>query len=227
MKICLPIIFLMISASLSAQCSAVVTFVPVMNGRPAELNKSYAYTNKDSLQLEMFRCYIAGLHLDGSPAGGYHLLDLEDSVSMVIRLDNIRPGTYRNLFFQIGTDSLANVSGATGGALDPTNGMYWAWNSGYVNFKIEGTSPVCKTLHHAFTYHVGGYMPPHPTCRNLVLPLKKLKIKQGKKVNIRIEIDLSKFLRQTDLRVNNQMMIPSAQAAQLADLFAKCFQTGQ
>lgn len=221
------IITTLLSVSLSAQNSVSVTFAPVIDGQPLVLNQSYQYAGKDSFQLEVFRCYISGLQLGDNQSGGYYLLDLEDSASMTIRLNDIPAGTYNSIHFLIGTDSLTNVSGAMGGALDPTNGMYWAWNTGYINFKIEGTSPVCKTLHHAFTYHVGGYMPPHQTCRKMVLPLKKLKVRQGKTANIRVEIDLGEFLRQTDLRVNNQMMIPSAQATQMADWFAKCFQTGR
>lgn len=30
------------------------------------------------------------------------------------------------------------------GDLDPLNGMYWAWNSGYINMKIEGITPKCQ-----------------------------------------------------------------------------------
>lgn len=218
---------MLLSISLSAQNSVSLTFVPVIDGEPLVLNQTYQYAGKDSFELEVFRCYISGLHLGANQSGKYFLLDLEDSLSMTIRLNDVLPGTYHSLSFLIGTDSLTNVSGAMGGALDPTNGMYWAWNTGYINFKIEGTSPVCKTLHHAFTYHVGGYMPPHQTCRKMVLPLKKLKVRQGKTAIIRVEIDLGKFLRQTDLRVNNQMMIPSAQAAQMAGLFAKCFEVSR
>ena len=221
------IIATLLSVSLSAQNSVSVTFVPVIDGQPLVLHQMYQYAGKDSFKLEVFRCYISGLQLGDNQPGGYFLLDLEDSASMTIRLNDIPSGTYHYINFLIGTDSLTNVSGAMGGALDPTNGMYWAWNTGYINFKIEGTSPVCKTLHHAFTYHIGGYMPPHQTCRKMVLPLKKLKIKPGKTANIRVEIDLGKFLRQTDLRLNNQMMIPSAQAAQMADLFAKCFEVSR
>jgi len=227
MNIQVWIIAMLLSVSLSAQNSISVTFVPIIDGRPLVLNQSYQYAGNDSFQVEIFRCYISGLQLGNSLSGAYCLLDLENTASMTIRLNDIPPGTYNTLSFQIGTDSVTNVSGAMGGALDPTNGMYWAWNTGYINFKIEGKSPVCKTLHHAFTYHVGGYMPPHQTCRKMVLPLKKLKIKQGKAANIRVEIDLGKVLRQTDLRVNNQIMIPSAQAARMADAFAKYFQTGQ
>jgi hypothetical protein len=34
---------------------------------------------------------------------------------------------YDQIQFQLGIDSLTNVSGAMGGDLDPTKGMYWTW----------------------------------------------------------------------------------------------------
>jgi len=42
-------------------------------------------------------------------------------------------------------DSLANVSGAMSNDLDATKGMYWSWQSGFINLKIEGKSASCKT----------------------------------------------------------------------------------
>jgi hypothetical protein len=47
--------------------------------------------------------------------------------------------------FSAGIDSLTSTAGIQKGVIDPINGMYWAWQSGYVNFKIEGKSSSCPT----------------------------------------------------------------------------------
>ncbi|MGA0557364.1 MbnP family protein [Larkinella sp. VNQ87] len=38
-----------------------------------------------------------------------------------------------------------------------TGGMYWDWNSGYIHFKLEGTSPVAPATAsgRVFLYHIG------------------------------------------------------------------------
>ena len=50
------------------------------------------------------------------------------------------------------------------GVLDPAssmdNGMYWTWNSGYIFFKMEGSSPAAPadpTGNRKFRYHIGGF----------------------------------------------------------------------
>jgi hypothetical protein len=66
--------------------------------------------------------------------------------------------------FIIGVDSLKSVSDISQrkGVLDPVGGaagMYWAWNSGYIFVKVEGTSPQAPlnaaTNERIFQYHTG------------------------------------------------------------------------
>ena len=47
-----------------------------------------------------------------------------------------------------------------GGDLDPTKGMYWAWQSGYINFKMEGSCSQCLATKNNFEFHLGGYQQP-------------------------------------------------------------------
>ena len=61
----------------------------------------------------------------------------------------------KRIYFQIGIDSLTNVSGDLDGDLDPALGMYWAWNSGYINMKLEGKSSSCKSVKKEFQFHIG------------------------------------------------------------------------
>ena len=46
------------------------------------------------------------------------------------------------------------------GVLDPSGAgadMYWTWNSGYIFFKMEGTSPAATGMGNSFMYHIGGF----------------------------------------------------------------------
>ena len=104
-----------------------------------------------------------------------------------------------------------NTSGAHSGALDPSNGMFWSWQSGYINFKIEGLSPSCVTRKNKFQFHIGGYQAPHNTLRRLSFILNK----QTAQLNLNLE----GFFERTKLAVDNQVMVPGEKANELATVF--------
>jgi hypothetical protein len=80
----------------------------------------------------------------------YYLIDYS-------KPNNIKIPTllYDSISFSIGVDSITNELDLQEGDLDPVNNMYWTWQSGYINFKIEGTFNGDN-----FTYHIGGYTSP-------------------------------------------------------------------
>ena len=90
-----------------------------------------------------------------------------------LRLQNYKKNI-KSISFCIGIDSLASVSGALSGDLDPSNGMYWAWQSGYINMKIEGTSSSCKTRKNSFNFHIGGYLKPYNAIKKIEIPINKI-----------------------------------------------------
>lgn len=61
----------------------------------------------------------------------------------------------------IGVDSLRNVSGAQTGALDPSNDMFWDWNTGYIFFKLEGRYGTASIEDAEYSIHVGGFEAPY------------------------------------------------------------------
>jgi len=206
-----------------------IIFEPTFGSRPLVLEKQLYYSaNGDSLYIDFLRFYISSIQLQGktgalNETSSYHLIDAEENASMIVVLKNVPAARYKTLMMNIGTDSLANVSGAQGGDLDPTLGMYWAWNSGYINVKIEGRSNACSTLHHGFEFHIGGYLPPNQTVRSVVFPLNQFKIKENCVTELHIKVDLAKFFNQIQLSKTNQMMIPGKQAAQMANCFVNVF----
>lgn len=95
----------------------------------------------------------------------YFLVSEEDGTSQFVKV-HVPEGEYTTLTFILGVDSLRStmdISRRTG-VLDPSagmdDGMYWGWNSGYIFFKMEGTSaaaPLDASGQHKFRYHIGGF----------------------------------------------------------------------
>jgi hypothetical protein len=121
-----------------------------------------------------FKYYIGNICLaavDGSiyKTHGYYLIDEEDNASKKIVIQNIPANTFTSIEFTLGVDSIDNCSGAQSGALDPVNGMFWTWNSGYIFLKIEGHADASKSPGHIFEFHIGGYKNPPNCIRNVIL----------------------------------------------------------
>lgn len=138
-------------------------------------------------------------------------------------------GQYHHLKFVIGVDSTRNYSGAQTGALDPLNGMFWAWSSGYVFAKLEGHSPDSKGPRQEFTYHVGGYKPPYIAFRTISFGFdspEQLAIPKATTKKIKLQADVSKWFDNVHaIKIADQYAShsPGAFATKLADNYAGMF----
>ncbi len=139
-----------------------VQFNNVVGTQNLELNTGN-YTNEmgQPFTVSTFKYYVSNLKLkktDGTyftVANSYYLVNQEVSNSNKMTLSNVPAGEYTALEFVIGVDSARNCSGAQTGALDPSNGMFWTWNSGYIFLKLEGNS--IASVDSGLTFHIGGY----------------------------------------------------------------------
>lgn len=199
----------------------IVHFNPVFNGKPAAAGLIAGPFKGDSIAIHTLRFYLSNFvfYNNGKETwrekNSCHLLDMEEEQTLSITFASTGIG-FDAIKFCLGTDSLANVSGAMGGDLDPTKGMYWAWNSGYINFKIEGYYEKCPARNHRFQFHIGGYMPPFQTVQTIELPVSN-------KHEIQVDIELSGFFEPIDLAKTHSIMSPSGASAELAKLLAKTF----
>lgn len=222
----LNLIFLLICFQLLAQNkdSLNLNFKAKFDKFPLELNKSYVNSNKDTLAISTFKCYISNIEIHYAdktvfkPKNSYHLLDIENPNSLQIPITKKNDKVITKVIFNIGIDSLTSSSGALSGDLDPTKGMYWAWQSGYINMKIEGKSPSCKTRKNEFQFHIGGYLQPYYAKRK-----KVVSVNQNGNKDINIGIDASIFFAEINLAKTNSIMIPGKPAMELADISAKMF----
>lgn len=217
---------LLLTGAESAQNQGVtVRFKPVFNGVPLQLEqRSYTTAQGEAVVITACRLYVSGLQLqyrDGSTyhePTSYHLLDAEADSTWTIRLPLAPNQPLTALAFSVGVDSLANVTGAHTGALDPARGMYWAWHSGYVNAKLEGRSPQAGSPRREFEFHVGGYAAPASTLRRVRLPVA------GSAAGpLLVLADVGAWLRGVRLVTTYSVLTPGPAAQALADGYARMF----
>lgn len=134
----------------------------------------------------------------------YFLIDQSDNTTWFPKV-KVPVGDYKGLSFMIGVDSLRNTKDIAQrtGVLDPAgaaNGMYWGWNSGYIFFKAEGTSPASAEPGNTFMYHIGGFGGySSPTINNLktidfdLTTQGIAKVRTDRKSNIHLVADLSQL----------------------------------
>jgi hypothetical protein len=195
----------------------------VFSGQALSLSTAtYVTSNGDTVSIDRLRYYLSGLVLtfeNGekyTEPNSYHLIDAEEPTSQKISLQNVPAGKVISIQFNIGVDSTASVSGALSGALDPVKGMYWAWNSGYINAKLEGSCKSFKGKKNVpFEFHVGGYLQPYYAIRSVTLPVTSDKFV--------LQADIAAWFENTDLKKQHSVMIPGKEAMDVADKYSKMF----
>lgn len=121
---------------------------------------SYINSLGESFAITRLKYYISNVQLMKDDAvlytmpESYFLVDESRQASTVLSIPKVPNGSYNKIKFLIGVDSARNVSGAQTGALTPSD-MFWTWSTGYIFFKMEGTSPAASGG--SFVYHISGF----------------------------------------------------------------------
>lgn len=210
-----------------------ITFKNVVNGAALKLNTAN-YTNAagEAFTISTFKYYISNITLikmDNSelklPAA-YYLINEADSASKTISIP-APGGEYRAISFMLGVDSIRNVSGAQTDALDPVNGMFWSWNSGYIMAKLEGTSPVSTAANNALTFHIGGFKGQYSALRTiqLISPIS-LSVSEVRRPQITINADAYTWFNQPNLvrfQTISTIHVPGEDAWKIATNYRNMF----
>lgn len=186
------------------------------------LDSNYSIESGRFISFQTLKFYISNIRFfqDGllvyTEKNSFHLIDFEDINTKIISLDKADYKNFNQVKFDLGIDSTTNVSGAFGGDLDPTKGMYWTWQSGYINCKMEGKFTDFKKNTNDFEFHLGGYQHPFKSIQTVELMLND-------KSDIHIFIDLANFAKGINLSNQKRIMSPCTEAVNISRQLAKCF----
>lgn len=180
----------------------IIDFKHFVNNELLKLD-SVQYINAlgQTYTISKFKYYVSSIQLKNTRGefytnSEYFLINEEEDKSKSIDLPNLPFGEYDEIRFLIGVDSLHNCSGAQSGALDPINGMFWSWNTGYIFLKLEGNSISCKTPSNLFEFHIGGYKHPYNSIREIKLKLPNpIIVTENSKSAIQINVAIDEILK--------------------------------
>jgi hypothetical protein len=176
----------------------VINFKPYVGNVPLQLSNTYTNTLNETFKPNILKWYVSNWQSSVAIIEPQYFL-ADAGLNNLTTIIKVNKSNVNQLSFLLGVDSARNVSGAQSGALDPLNGMFWTWNSGYIMFKLEGTSPLSNQLNNIFEYHVGGFRTPNnvATNINLVLPAP-LVINRSIPSIVDVKVDLLPFFKSVE-----------------------------
>lgn len=225
-------------ATAPPEYNLVLKFKPVVDFDTAIMKFGETYTNVhgESYTVRTFKFYVHNIELINTDSAKtfpissdqYFLVNFADSASTELKLA-VLPYTYDRIAFTIGVDSAHNVSGAQTGALDPTNGMFWTWSTGYIMAKLEGNSPSSTEQQHAFMYHIGGFRHDDNAIQkvNLLFPFnQKVVMTTNSTAEINVTADVNDwFHTPNEIKLSETALIMNAgpEAMAIAENYSKSF----
>ncbi|RZJ28353.1 MAG: hypothetical protein EOO48_10030 [Flavobacterium sp.] len=201
-------IFLLVTSAFSQSRTVPLDFVPIIDGR------SYS-SETDAKTVSVCKFYVSDIVLFSNGKRvfesdkSYFLIDFSEPASLHRTLAIPDGCHFDKIRFTLGIDAATNENGVGDGDLDPVRGMYWAWQSGYINMKLEGAING-KT----FEYHLGGFQQPFLSCRAVEI--------SSANDAILIKVDPMRFLKKVPTEITH-VMSPGKTAMQLSDLAVNMF----
>lgn len=247
----LSLLFIFTLVACSATAQVILRFDNQVGSRPLLTDSgSYKTNANEPFTISLLQYYISNIELTKNNGEKYRLPKKESYFLVKQHIDssktlllNIPDGVYTTISFLVGVDSLTSTLPIEErkGVLDPgrdmaaSESMYWTWNSGYIFFKLEGSSPAVpadKTGFREFEYHIGGYggynSPTINNIRRISLPLPSndpLRVRNHKKAIVHIRFNVQQLLDRIDLKKHHHIML-TPESARIADHYAGAFLYG-
>jgi hypothetical protein len=143
----------------SSNGSLTISLNHQFNGNALQLSPvQYVTTANDTIKITQLTYYITNIVLTTKQGakvnlGNANLVDFIPPGASSFTINNVPAGNYTNISYLIGVDSTRNSTGTNQGDLDPNNGMYWSWNTGYVFVRIKGRFSSSET---GYSFDIGG-----------------------------------------------------------------------
>jgi hypothetical protein len=219
MKVFLFLILCFLNAFTQAQVNYKFDFFATINQQELEIGKStYSTVLNDSIRIDNLKFYVSNLKLLNQDkvvyeVKNYYLIDYASKKDIKFRTnDSVK---FDAISFDLGIDSVTHEMGAMEGDLDPTKGMYWTWQSGYIFFKLEGCSKVVDNSKGVFTFHIGGFNQKYSTLQHIAI--------KSKEMSSKIIIDLDFLLKNIQWKQLSDIMSPGEKAVEFSKLLPSIF----
>lgn len=193
---------------------------------------TYTTASGETFTVKTLEYYVSNIKLskaDGSSyavPNSYHLVDVAKPSSQQFTISNVPTGDYTGVSFVVGVDSTTTKADPLSltGDLNPANNMYWAWASGHIFMKLEGTV-TSVTPNKTLTCHIGGYRAPYSAIVTATPSLNgnTLQVRADRTPRIQLTADVLKVFDGTNriaLSTFVTTMEPSATSVQLANNYA-------
>jgi hypothetical protein len=193
---------------------------------------TYKTPQGEDFTVSRFNYYISNIKFikaDGTTYAepeSYHLLQQEKTSSLHFHVGNVPAGAYTGMSFLIGVDEARNTDGAQTGALDPVNGMFWTWQTGYIMAKLEGTSPQSKDSTKKYVLHIGGYKGENSGIRAVSINFPSPIVIEGTtNGDVVIKANALKWFEPNAIKIaeTSELMMPSSKSKTIADNYANMF----
>ncbi len=170
-----------------------------------------------SYRTDLLKYIISNMKLvrgDGTevPFPNVELINQEDASSLSFNLADVPNGSYTDMRFVLGLDSLQNATLVNGGDLDPSDGMVWTWNTGYIFLKHEGRFIDSTGTQQPFFFHYGT----NRAYTEIEVPIENLTI-NGETRKLTLNFDLAKMYSQPNpisyFRYTNQHSLTQSDLA--------------
>jgi MbnP len=222
-------------ANETASANLQIRFKPVVDGAELIPGKTYANAYSENYSVSTFKFYIHAVELINSQTNtvyslgkeNHYLINAINPSSSFVDI-SIPAAAYNRIGFIVGVDSVRNVSGAQNGALDPAQGMFWTWSTGYIMAKLEGNSPLATTPNNVIEYHIGGFKGTESVLRKVVLDFpaaQGIELKKGGHSTINISANINNWFIPNPIRISQKpvSMTPGPLSTQIADNYSHMF----